>query len=140
MLVQALTFLIFCFTLFFVCVGLGLSDEESDYFIVLLFEILLSIFYFFIFYRIKFDFNKNKKIIIYSIIPVIIIFESVISMYSPLRLEGGSLKNTITYLWIIIFFQFLKLSFLFKKYFLNKKTKKNNISDFLFFFKLIIYK
>ena len=75
MLVQALTFLIFCFTLFFVCVGLGLSDEESDYFIVLLFEILLSIFYFFILHRIKFDFNKNKKIIIYSIIPVIIIFE-----------------------------------------------------------------
>ena len=113
---KILIFITYILSFFLVFVSLGLADEESDYFMVLICESILFLFYIFVIYRTKTELRKNLKAIVYAIIPISIIVTAFSAMSEPLRLEGGNFKNTITYLWIIIILQVIKLAFLVIKY------------------------
>ncbi len=112
-----LTFIIYFLSFFLVFVSLGLADEESDYFMVLIYESVIFLLYLFVIYRIKIESKKYLKAVAYSIIPILITVTAFSAMSEPLRLEGGNLKNTINYLWIIIILQIIKLVVLATRYF-----------------------
>lgn len=111
---KILIYIYFILNFFLILVNLGLADEESDYFTLLIFDFIFLVLCLSFFKKLSNKINHFEKFI-YSIIPTLILITSFNSMFEPLRLEGGSLKNTLIFLSIIAIFQFIKIRIIFSK-------------------------
>lgn len=111
-LILFIVYIVYIINFLFIVLCLALADEEADYFMTLLFELIFLLLYIFLLAKNK---SNNKiEITIFFIAPILMIIFSTFCMNEPLRLEGGNLKNTIVYLWLIIISQIIKLLFLAK--------------------------
>ena len=61
--------------------------------------------------------KKVLRVIFYSFMPLLTIYLAIVSMPEPLRINGGSLINTLIYLSIIIILQIIKLSVIARKFY-----------------------